>query len=287
MNDQDRLRSKEWPEPPRVSVDNDCDGSKWVELASGLVVPSSAAPPRRPIAIDLFCGCGGFSLGLIQAGYAVIAAADNWATAGITYLYNLGAYPCQMVWVEDGDADRFEKALLKGQKKGKPLTLHTSGGARGGRDMAYGYPGVQHFFFGDLQKLSGQAMLDTLGLGPGDVDLVVGGPPCQGFSTVGKRQVMDPRNSLVFDWARLVVEIQPKAMCMENVPGMVSMVTQAGAPVIDELCAILERGDYCDFDAAQQMLAEDPSRRRVKRRRPRKPETSEPTPQQALFPETS
>lgn len=54
------------------------------------------------------------------------------------------------------------------------------------------------------------------------VDLIVGGPPCQGFSTIGKRLVKDPRNELVFEFIRFVKVIQPKMFLMENVRGLLS-----------------------------------------------------------------
>lgn len=56
----------------------------------------------------------------------------------------------------------------------------------------------------------------------GKVDLIVGGPPCQGFSTIGKRLVKDPRNELVFEFVRFVDQIQPKVFLMENVRGLLS-----------------------------------------------------------------
>lgn len=51
------------------------------------------------------------------------------------------------------------------------------------------------------------------------IDVVIGGPPCQGFSTGGKRNHSDERNHLVLEFVRLVEEIRPKAFCMENVAG--------------------------------------------------------------------
>lgn len=61
-----------------------------------------------------------------------------------------------------------------------------------------------------------------------------------------------------FVWAvsfrRVVCEIQPKALAMENVPGMLSMTTPEGASVVDELCAILERGDFAEFEAMRRLL---------------------------------
>ena len=52
------------------------------------------------------------------------------------------------------------------------------------------------------------------------VDVVVGGPPCQGFSQIGKRQLDDPRNALVFEYLRIVRDMKPKYFIFENVKGM-------------------------------------------------------------------
>jgi len=217
---------------------------------SGLIVPG----PKRPTAIDLFCGCGGFSLGVMQAGFEVLAGADWDEWAAITYTYNLGSYPMEFHFIEDGDRDRLEKALQKEYKPDKNgmIKALTAGGGwiRGHPDV----PPVRHFWLGDIRKLSGKDILDTLGLEPGDVDLVFGGPPCQGFSQAGKREVMDPRNSLVFDFARLVCEIQPRAVMMENVPGIVSMVTPEGIPVMDAFCRILEDGGFGSYESLKKSL---------------------------------
>lgn len=56
----------------------------------------------------------------------------------------------------------------------------------------------------------------------GKIDVIVGGPPCQGFSTIGKRLVKDPRNELVFEFIRFVDKIKPKVFLMENVRGLLS-----------------------------------------------------------------
>lgn len=56
----------------------------------------------------------------------------------------------------------------------------------------------------------------------GSIDLIIGGPPCQGFSTIGKRLVKDPRNELVFEFIRFVDIIKPKVFLMENVRGLLS-----------------------------------------------------------------
>ncbi|HLO48417.1 MAG TPA: DNA cytosine methyltransferase [Kamptonema sp.] len=53
-----------------------------------------------------------------------------------------------------------------------------------------------------------------------EIDVVFGGPPCQGFSLIGKRSLEDPRISLIFHFIRLVIELNPKYFVIENVPGM-------------------------------------------------------------------
>lgn len=57
---------------------------------------------------------------------------------------------------------------------------------------------------------------------PGRPDVVIAGPPCQGFSTLGKRRLDDPRNSLILTAARLAVELRPQVIVLENVSGAVS-----------------------------------------------------------------
>jgi len=73
----------------------------------------------------------------------------------------------------------------------------------------------------DIAIVTAQELLDLTGLGIGQLDILDGSPPCQGFSTAGKRQVSDPRNSLFKEYIRLLEGLQPKVLVMENVSGMV------------------------------------------------------------------
>lgn len=82
------------------------------------------------------------------------------------------------------------------------------------------FPGVP-VFHGDIAKLSVDHVLEMTGLKPGELDVLDGSPPCQGFSTSGKRVLDDPRNSLFREYARLLRGLQPRAFVMENVSGMV------------------------------------------------------------------
>lgn len=235
--------------------------------ASGLYLPATAPQVRRkPVGVDLFAGCGGFSLGFHQAGWDVVAALEWSPAPAATYLLNLGAPDTEIHFVTDDDRRRFEKFLrLETKRTGR--TLHW-GEARARLDDAPDSPahwqGCRHFWFGDARKVTGQEILATLGMQPGEVDCVFGGPPCQGFSYAGPRArdkakaVMDPRNSLVFEFCRLVLEIQPKTMVMENVPGLMTMVTPEGIPVIDAICRVLSDGGFGTFDGLKKMLLSTP-----------------------------
>ncbi|MDR3643294.1 MAG: DNA cytosine methyltransferase [Candidatus Doudnabacteria bacterium] len=75
----------------------------------------------------------------------------------------------------------------------------------------------------DIKKISGKELLKTAGLKRGELDLLAGCPPCQGFSRIknlNRKSLNDPRNNLVFEFLRLIKELKPKTVLMENVPGL-------------------------------------------------------------------
>ena len=76
-------------------------------------------------------------------------------------------------------------------------------------------------FHGDIAKLSVEQALKMSGLQPGELDVFDGSPPCQGFSTAGKRDFGDKRNQLFKEYVRLLRGLAPKTFVMENVSGMV------------------------------------------------------------------
>jgi DNA (cytosine-5)-methyltransferase 1 len=122
-----------------------------------------------PIAVDLFAGAGGLSLGFEQAGFAIRAAVEYDPIHCATHEFNFPncAAICRSVTDIDGDYVR------------------------------------SHSEIGDR-----------------DIDVVVGGAPCQGFSLIGKRALDDPRNNLIFHFLRIVQELQPKYFVLENVRGL-------------------------------------------------------------------
>lgn len=76
-------------------------------------------------------------------------------------------------------------------------------------------------YHGDVSKLSVEAVLERCKLQPGELDVLDGSPPCQGFSTAGKRNLDDSRNQLFQEYVRLLRGLEPRAFIMENVSGMV------------------------------------------------------------------
>jgi len=76
-------------------------------------------------------------------------------------------------------------------------------------------------YHGDIAKLSVEQCLEMAKIQPGELDVFDGSPPCQGFSTAGKRMIDDPRNSLFREYVRLLQGLKPKVFVMENVSGMV------------------------------------------------------------------
>jgi DNA (cytosine-5)-methyltransferase 1 len=279
----------------------------WYRAPTGLIIPASAVPPARPpIGIDLFAGGGGFSLGMHQGGFQVIAALEFGFDAAITYMVNLASPGVQLHYDTIEREEQFVRHLeehmgmrpKKGRKKkqvfgsagpiyGELTKAGLTAGSgwlshygclndKGCNHEGIGYDGeyheylaginkrpehpygCEHFWVADARNIKGAEILEAIGREVGEVDVVFGGPPCQGFSSAsGKKrddQVEDPRNSLVFEFIRLVLEIQPKCMVMENVPRMVQMLTPDGTPVVDLICRMLEDGGMGTYDTLRRSL---------------------------------
>lgn len=132
--------------------------------------------------VDAFAGCGGLSLGLKLAGWECLVAIEKDPFAFATYQANFLA---------------------------------------GNGPVAMQWPeGVPQKAW-DISSFREECapFLDRI---RGSVDLLAGGPPCQGFSHAGRRQADDPRNRLFEDYLALVKDLQPKAVLIENVRGFTS-----------------------------------------------------------------
>lgn len=95
-----------------------------------------------------------------------------------------------------------------------------------------------NYMLGDLARIQAEEIKEWAG---GEVDLLFGCPPCQGYSDGGRRDPADPRNVHVIRFASLAVKLQPLAICMENVPGL------ASSPLFEEFCSKLAKAGY-QFD---------------------------------------
>lgn len=120
-------------------------------------------------AIDLFCGAGGLSLGLENAGIHVALGIEINPVAATTYKNNLSG----------------------------------------------------NVFVNDIKNIAGQDILNSLNIKRGDLFLLAGCPPCQTFSSLQKTDVLnDERNNLIYEYVRLVLELRPLFIQLENVPGL-------------------------------------------------------------------
>lgn len=140
-----------------------------------------------PYAIDLFCGAGGMSEGLLQAGFHILFSSDINGDVQKTYM---------------------------------------------NRHEQLGYEqGVNTFFHRcDVRELTGEFIRQSIsGLEIFEeeeiphIDAIFGGPPCQGFSRAGLRKKDDPRNFLFKEYLRVISEIMPSYVVMENVVGFLDM----------------------------------------------------------------
>ncbi len=140
-----------------------------------------------PFAIDLFCGAGGCSEGLIQAGFHILFSSDISDMVELTYRNRhkqLGLIQGVNTWFERADI--------------RDLT---------GEDIRRHIEGLEIFRDGQVP----------------DIDLMIGGPSCQGFSRAGRRDQTDPRNRLFGEYVRVINEVRPKYIVLENVEGFMDM----------------------------------------------------------------
>ncbi len=104
-----------------------------------------------------------------------------------------------------------------------------------------------HVYSCDIRNLSGREILMNAGVK--EVDCVIGSPPCQGFSMAGKREIGDHRDFLLWEFGRLIKELQPKTWIMENVLGLKSKKTADGKLVFEEFQNYMQQKDGTDLQA--------------------------------------
>lgn len=157
--------------------------------------------------IDLFAGCGGLSLGLSAAGFKLAFAVENSPMAGETYYHNLvKSIRNGTEWESYLDLNYAESDdMLKALKSGLVVS---------GVEVF-----LQHWHTDKKfkEKVSNLYQIES---GSSAIDLVSGGPPCQGFSMAGRRVESDQRNTLPDRFLEYVSIFNPSAVLLENVVGM-------------------------------------------------------------------
>lgn len=97
----------------------------------------------------------------------------------------------------------------------------------------------------DIKNLGLKNLTEDLGIKEGDVDVVIGGPPCQAYSTVGKRDENDERGDLYLEYYRILSEVKPKMFVFENVKGL---LTIKHGKLVKEIISLFETlGYYVDI----------------------------------------
>jgi DNA (cytosine-5)-methyltransferase 1 len=97
-------------------------------------------------------------------------------------------------------------------------------------------------FCGDISKITKKEIKKIIG--DKKIDIIIGGPPCQGFSMAGRRDPGDSRNILIENYLNLVSKINPKLFVIENVRGLLSMKTKKGEFVIENVITLAEKKGY-------------------------------------------
>lgn len=150
--------------------------------------------------VDLFCGAGGFTEGLLLSGgdeerFRLLLGSDVHANARETYQHRFGE--------QLGIANRFLQADISTPTFSAKLNAELN----------------------QVRDCSG-------------VDVVVGGPPCQGFSVFGARNQDDPRNDLFRSYLKVISTLSPKYFVMENVPGLQKMY---GGDTVQKIHGLVSR----------------------------------------------
>lgn len=96
-------------------------------------------------------------------------------------------------------------------------------------------------FVRDIYNVSKKSIEEDLGRELGEIDVVIGGPPCQGFSVQRRGDDNDPRNNLVLEYIRMILDIKPRFFVMENVGGLLS---PRGLPYYNKLVETLGEAGY-------------------------------------------
>ena len=168
----------------------------------------------KPSFVDVFAGCGGLSLGLKRAGWKGLFAIEKDPFAFDTLSTNFPS--------DDGP-------------------------------LSYDWPDSIEKKAWDIHELLSERQ-EALASLAGKVDLLAGGPPCQGFSHAGRRRPDDPRNKLFEAYLELVKILRPRLVLVENVKGFRSDFKVSDPGAIKNFAVALEQGLNADYDVVSAVI---------------------------------
>ncbi len=170
-----------------------CEAAVQLDFLDAFIEPYTVNHPIKHTFVDLFAGCGGLSLGLEEAGFTPVLVNELNSDAMATYLANRVA---DFPWLQRNNVNNVKDLVLK--------------------------PKLLQIF---IDRIKGELGVD---IENGELDLLCGGPPCQGFSGIGYRRSYSvtkdqlPSNYLYQDMAFLVNRLKPKIFLFENVRGLLT-----------------------------------------------------------------
>lgn len=190
------------------------NGSGTQQAGAAAEAHAASQAAPPPLFVDAFAGCGGLSLGLMRAGWKGLFAIEKDPFAFDTLSAN---FPC------------------------------------GGGPLSYDWPGSIERRAWDIRELLSERR-EALSSLAGKVDLLSGGPPCQGFSQAGRRQPDDPRNKLFGAFLELARILRPRLVLVENVRGFTADFKVSASDEISNFAAALQDGLSVEYDVAIKVL---------------------------------
>jgi len=161
--------------------------------------------------LDLFSGAGGMSLGFKSVGFELVLTIEKSPMAGETFYHN---------FIEQIDSELQWKSYLN---KSKECQIDSG------------------LYVGPTSDiLDSEELFKKLKEKSQDLDLIVGGPPCQGFSMAGKRDKNDIRNELPWEFLEYVSRLEPKFVLIENVTGIRNKFNNEELTPLEQIKKVLE-----------------------------------------------
>lgn len=192
-------------------------------------------PKRKLKHIELFAGCGGMSLGLEQAGFELYFANELSPMAGETFAYNLLGEDLEKLSIGEKASSKvkwirsqFPVKDLSNRLRENPLHAAEKGIFSDLKDIKDVKGKLLIGDIDNLLKFFDENPNVVEQIREDDIDLLSGGPPCQGFSMAGKRVKNDYKNLLPLSFARFAGLTKPKAVLLENVKGITSPFEEDG-----------------------------------------------------------